>query len=131
MTAECLAEFRRAPKDARVVHLVHPQPASWEKLVSLMAADLELDTVSYSVWLQKLEAVGADQLQNLNAVALLPYFRYIGGKNYEEAFGLPPLDLTKAYSVSQSLRDPALRQIGEEDMKGWISYWQRAGMFNV
>lgn len=129
------------PNTTRTVHLVHPRPVSWHSLASAIASELAVPLVSYSEWLAKLEqAHQADNdlgnteqgnSRDLRALQLLPFFRSVADKIHltRMAMGMPTLSIEHAIVGSPTLADLTVRQLGEEDVKRWLAYWRKVGLF--
>ncbi|KAF9803968.1 hypothetical protein IEO21_09506 [Rhodonia placenta] len=127
----------------RTVHLVHPRPVSWHILASAVASEFAVPLVPYSEWLAKLEQAyqankrddlgntKQDNNQDLRTLQLLPFFRGVAVKLdiARMAMGMPALSIEQAVARSPTLADHTIRQLGEEDVKKWLAYWRKVGLF--
>ncbi|KAL0569166.1 hypothetical protein V5O48_012806 [Marasmius crinis-equi] len=56
---------------------------------------------------------------------LLPFYRSMReSSEWREAFGLPVIDIEKALKSCSSVVDPAVEELGEEDVHRWLEYWK-------
>ncbi|KII90166.1 hypothetical protein PLICRDRAFT_40364 [Plicaturopsis crispa FD-325 SS-3] len=111
--ATALVEVRNS--DVTPLHLVHPKPAELRSIIGVIADGLNVPVVPYEQWLKALEAQ-KDSSPEHPAVRLLDFFRHLER--------LPALDVTSIKSVSSSLADPELPQLGEKDVESWLGYWR-------
>ncbi|KAJ7204502.1 hypothetical protein GGX14DRAFT_460740 [Mycena pura] len=129
--AAAMVDLLEAPSTS-IVHLTHPRPVAWTALGCIVASELGVPLVPYADWLSQLETTaqtGAHEAARpFRAARLLPFFRALMREDGEcEAFGFPKLDMTNALSLSASLRSLSC-QLGETDVKQWLSYWRSAGL---
>ena len=112
----------------QLVNVVHPKPISWHSLAGLLATKLSLQMIPYEDWLAKLEDE-CERNSSLNAAHLLPFFRNIAVSQPEadrEGFGLPWLDTKECVTACPSLNE--VQQLGEDDVKRWLTYWKQVGL---
>ncbi|PCH42383.1 acetyl-CoA synthetase-like protein [Wolfiporia cocos MD-104 SS10] len=126
ISACAIADFRRA---SGTVHLVHPRPTAWHTLARVVADTFGVPLVPYAQWLAALERVAQDEGTKAapRALSLLPFFRGAGAKvgTARRAMGFPELAVERAVRASPTLADPALRRVGEEDVRRWVKYWEK------
>ncbi|KIJ29950.1 hypothetical protein M422DRAFT_268620 [Sphaerobolus stellatus SS14] len=139
LAAEVLVDFSLADFDSgSVSHLVHPKPVPWKMLANVIASELGVFTVPYNEWLSKLKdlvfkadsnGTSAETLRNVPALRLLPFFDGLGNiiNGGGSEFGTPKLSVHRSMTLSKTLSDPKLEQLGEADAKAWIGYWRRMG----
>ncbi|CCL98029.1 uncharacterized protein FIBRA_00022 [Fibroporia radiculosa] len=140
--AAAILDFRKASNATRTVHLVHPNPTSWHSLASVIAQEFGVPLVSYGEWMTRLEAAAAAlprdpverkrKLRNLKVIKVIPWFQgmrrmYLPAHT---ALGFPDVDAAEAVRASPTLADPNLPQVGEEDVRRWLSYWRKVGLFS-
>ncbi|KZT07586.1 acetyl-CoA synthetase-like protein [Laetiporus sulphureus 93-53] len=143
ITTSAIIDFRKAPYETGVVHLVHPNPVSWHSLAEVVAQEFNVELVPFPEYVVKLEEVASsvsgakadaqgEMVRSLRALHLLPFYRGLAEKGSDTrlAIGFGDLDVTRAVKVSPTLGDPNLRQLGAEDVKRWIAYWHRVGQFS-
>lgn len=140
ITAGAVVDFRKASNATHTVHLVHPRPVSWHSLAVAVSAELSVPLVSFADWLAKLEKTAeavaqsdreSEMVRSLRALHLLPFFRGMAEKQSGRmAMGLPDLSVSQAVAGSPTLADPNIRQLGEVDVKRWIAYWRKVGVFS-
>jgi len=136
---------RKSPPGA--LNIVHPQPIPWVSMISSISSALsaELNTealplIPFKEWVARLEEKSKtakdDDLKKIPAVKLLDFFRGIAMNNEDfakakdgvfESGGLAIFQTEKAQEISRTMR--SLRQVGNEDAKQWVGYWNRVGLF--
>jgi len=148
IAAGAVVDFREASNPTHTVHLVHPRPVSWHSLATVVSAELNVPLVPFVDWLAKLEQTaqslsqsayergsqadpGTEMVRSLRALQLLPFFKVVGEKlvSARMAMGLPDLSVEQAVKGSPTLADPDIRQLGSEDVKRWLAYWRKVGLF--
>nr|UXY92114.1 ATP/NADPH-dependent carboxylic acid reductase [Trametes cinnabarina] len=108
------------------LHLVSPKPVPWNSVFVPIAEQLNLPTVPYSDWLEKLEksaaaaSSGPGVDQHDSAHNLVGFFR-------SEGMGgaAVPLSTDRAVRASKSLA--GARPIGREDALNYLRFWQKVG----
>ncbi|KAI0926228.1 putative NRPS-like protein biosynthetic cluster [Taiwanofungus camphoratus] len=151
LTAAAVIDFRKATNSTNTVHLVHPRPVSWHVLAAVVAAELSVPLVSYDEWLGKLEQTASsisdsvhekglraeserDTVRSLRALQLLDLFKGMAKSASDTsarlALGMAELAVTRAVAASPTLADPDARQLGAEDVKRWLGYWRKVGLFS-
>ena len=100
-------------------------------MIHRVASHLRVPIVKYSEWLERLEQIGRDvgrKLEDVPALKLMDLYRNRtitdGLNGRREVLGIPFLSLSKALQVSPTLSNPALSQLCEADVDGWIQYWR-------
>jgi len=118
----------------QTLHIVHPNPVTWDSVFEIFSQELQVPLVSYSTWLSKLKNSKLG-LEELPAKKLLSFFQGVSESSAmmdqevddaSEAMGIMRLDTTKAERISESLRNAA--QITTEDVKRWSRYWIAKGL---
>lgn len=129
--AAALVDMLDASSPTHIAHLVHPRPTSWNAIAGPIAAALGVELVPFAEWHARLEA--APNVRELRARRLLPWFRgqALRMSSSPNAMGWPGMDTIYAVRASRTLADPALRQLGEEDVRRWLLYWRRVGRLPV
>jgi hypothetical protein len=95
-------------------------------LAGVIASELAVPLIPYADWLSRIE--DASQIpaksSSFRAPRLLPFFRSINQRppGDGDAFGFPKLDTVNALRLSHTLSTTG--ELGEEDVKRWISYWR-------
>ncbi|KAI0926217.1 hypothetical protein AcV5_008731 [Taiwanofungus camphoratus] len=151
LTAAAVIDFRKATNSTNTVHLVHPRPVSWHALAAVVAAELSVPLVSYDEWLGKLEQTASsisdsvhekglraeserDTVRSLRALQLLDLFKGMAKSASDTsarlALGMAELAVTRAVAASPTLADPDARQLGAGDVKRWLGYWRKVGLFS-
>jgi hypothetical protein len=128
--AQAIVDYLDAPMDFKFAHLVHPRPVKWSKLVPFVASQLDVELVSYQVWLTKLEEVAQHQtsdetlVKNLPALRLLDFYRSISKSSdfsNREAFALLDMPYDIAVRGSRALQNVA--PLDERHVTAWLKYW--------
>ncbi|KAK0220052.1 hypothetical protein IW262DRAFT_1554790 [Armillaria fumosa] len=106
----------------RVLHLAHPKPAPWSSIALSLSDALSVPLVPYDLWVSNLE-----KCSTVPAYKLLEFFQTLvtSHRPNVEAFGLPMLDSSLAFSISSILSDPGLQSLGPADALRWLSYWSK------
>ncbi|GJJ07102.1 putative secondary metabolism biosyntheticenzyme [Clathrus columnatus] len=139
VAASAIIELRKIPN--RFVHLVHPRPIHWHEMINHISEYLNLPIIPYSEWFERVESLSTLNNKSTSAVEnpaihLLETFRYlepIGDVAMDPPFereilGLPFYDTTIAVANAASLQTENLKQLGKDDIKGWLIYWQKPGV---
>ncbi|KAH9912112.1 acetyl-CoA synthetase-like protein [Fomitopsis serialis] len=136
LATAALIDFHKALSPTGLVHLVHPRPIPWHDLAVAISAEFAVPLVPFATWLAKLEEYAAAQGETtgaarLHALHLLPKFREIRLQTDKGkmTLGTADMDVSRAKEASPTLADPGLRQIGVEDVKRWVAYWRKIGLF--
>lgn len=123
-----------------VLHLVHPQPVPWSRLMDDFSRLLKIPVVSYTEWLTILEDASA-ALDNVStdtakidgtlrtnpALRLLDFFRTAKqhiGNSHMEPLGIAMLENIKAVEASMTLKGAEL--IGTGNVEKWVKFWKRS-----
>ncbi|KAJ7572119.1 hypothetical protein C8J56DRAFT_993487 [Mycena floridula] len=137
VAARAIVDCQDAQHDT--VHIVHPQPTTWNSLMAPMARSLNVLLVPYEDWFARLEdraktSFSLDQTTDIPALKLLDFFRP-GPKTIQpthESMGLMPVvESSKGLDCSLTLRDPGLGPIDAEEVGKWISYWRSVGFLGL
>ncbi|THU87157.1 acetyl-CoA synthetase-like protein [Dendrothele bispora CBS 962.96] len=126
-----------------IVHLIHPRPVRWSALAHLIASRLgTVDVVPFEDWLAKLEEKGREDPEaekKISALRILGFYKGLAETQAKsssatstsgqaegglEAFGFPEIEIERAKKLSETLADPEVRQLGEEDVERWLKYWE-------
>ncbi|CCM00772.1 uncharacterized protein FIBRA_02813 [Fibroporia radiculosa] len=134
IAARALVELRGVSNAAHTAHVVHTRPVPWSTLAAAAASVFATPLVPSTRWLAVLEAHArrTAPAPRLMAAHLLPFFeRQIRrAERSALAFGLRDMDTARAREGSPTLADPALRQVGAEDVRRWIVYWEKVGLWD-
>ncbi|KAJ7153225.1 hypothetical protein C8R46DRAFT_1357140 [Mycena filopes] len=122
--AQSLVQMRTSKR--RYLHLTHPHPAPLKDIIGTIADELRLTVVSYTQWLELLEA-SADQDSSGNpGLRLLEFFRaYREVAEEEEPFFSTLLSSTNAQEASSVLAH--LPPLGKRDARQWVEYLRTIG----
>ncbi|THV08167.1 acetyl-CoA synthetase-like protein [Dendrothele bispora CBS 962.96] len=134
MVACALRDFLDVPQTETegkpcFVHLIHPRPVRWSTLARLIASKLKVDVVPFTQWLEKLEQAGKTEQnaeKKISALRILSSYQGMASIWEEpgvEAFGIAEIENGRAKRLSKTLADPNVPQLGEEQLKKWMSYW--------
>lgn len=130
--AKAFAEMRYSTEP--ILHLVHPHPVAWNKIISPIARALDVPLVPYQAWLSALEQSMGEgptgQVESMKAnpaLRILAFFKAQGEAMApnREAMGLAYLSTGKAVKISRSLAE--LAPLDEERPKMWLAAWKRSG----
>ncbi|KAJ6472708.1 hypothetical protein C8R47DRAFT_1295530, partial [Mycena vitilis] len=128
--AAAIVDFLDAP-EAKLLHLIHPNPVPWLNIASVIANDLGVPLVPYADWLTRLENAAKTE-KPFRAPRLLGFFQSADRHTSEEhnAFGFPKLEMSNALKASKTLRSATSPTywLGEEDVKKWMGYWRSVGL---
>ncbi|KIJ28552.1 hypothetical protein M422DRAFT_270153, partial [Sphaerobolus stellatus SS14] len=99
-----------------------PNDLAAEVLVDFSLADFESGSAESN-------GTSSETLHNVPALRLLPFFNGLGNiiNGGGSEFGTPKLSVHRSMSLSKTLSDPKLEQLGEADAKAWIGHWRRMG----
>lgn len=135
LAAKAIVELRTALNET--VHVVHPRPVSWNKIMEHTSDLLGVPLVPYAEWLARLESTSIDDSDSgddsATAALKLSYFYRLGLKSAGKRLGtesmglLPKVAFEKALQSSGTLRDPDVPQLGREDVEKWLRYWRNIG----
>ena len=109
-----------------------------------VSQELSVQLVPYSEWFARLEAsntqtgrsasttLSNEGAHTLHALHLTSFYRNIANRvnSGPNALGMVKLDLKQALNASPSLADPKLRQLRVQDVRQWLTYWRKTGMFS-
>lgn len=138
--------------EERYVHLVHPRPVSWMTIISIFSRHLNLPVVHLDSWMTVLQHSCTDvklkkersesapsnnetkrqALRQNPAIRLIAFFGQLQ-KDQQERPQAPDhqtVSCEKATAVSWTLRNPALPQIGTDDIESWIENWEKVGFLD-
>ncbi|TIC15605.1 acetyl-CoA synthetase-like protein [Wallemia mellicola] len=117
-----------------VFSLVHPNPTSWNTIMSAAAAHIHVPLVSYDQWLEELNQIESstkeeDLINAMNNTPALKLKQFFSNstvsderRDYVEALGNPRLSTKRSCKVSETLRN--CEQLDEDDVLKWITYWK-------
>src|SRR5260221_7770192 len=136
VAASAIVDFRHTTSP--VVHLSHPDPATWTEIISPIARALRVPLVPFSQWLAFLEKdLGKPSRTEVEAATANPVLRIIDifrpfkdgmpVTKAREAMGVPVLSTVKAVKASPALQRQNLKSLGREDAIGWLKYWKKKG----
>ncbi|KAF8890513.1 hypothetical protein CPB84DRAFT_1849102 [Gymnopilus junonius] len=146
LAAKATIDFTKyeGPGSSAIVHLVHPRPTSWSLLSKIIATDLGVDLVPFVAWLAKLEELGkgsdtseeqidVEALRKIPALRLLPFYKpmAIHEEGSIAGLGFKKLNSEKAVAMSETLANPNVSRVGEENVKAWLGYWKSVGFISV
>ncbi|CCL98028.1 uncharacterized protein FIBRA_00021 [Fibroporia radiculosa] len=138
--AAALLDFRKASNASHTVHLVHPDPTSWQTLARVIAREFGVPLVPFSEWVARLEAAAATlpqdtidrrrRIRDLRVLQVMEWFQDMLRVYYPAhmALGFPDVDMVEAMKASQTLADPNLPRVSEEDVRRWLTYWRKVGL---
>ena len=120
--------------------MVHPKPVAMNSIIKPMAKILDVPTVPYTDWLEKLENAlmtisSSGSGSSMSAVKENPAFKLIEFyrsiqvvSDSGEAFIKTRLAVEKTVKVCATLGDPDLHRLDESDAKRWLKYWEEKGV---
>ena len=118
-----------------VLHLAHPRPVSAAFILSAVAKELAIPTISLSDWVDRLEksavefgAGREEEVVRVNpGLRLLDFFKGArhSSQSNSEAFGSFTMSTLKAVAVAGSLHEESLPLLNEDDARSWVAYWKR------
>ena len=119
--AHAFTEMRKSSPGS-ILHLVHPRPVPWRKVITPIAEELEVPIVPFAKWHTALEQFasgkGAGELQHNHAVLLLEFFT-------RKPVSLLEIDTEKARAQSRTLR--SVDELGYETARKWVAGWRASG----
>ncbi|KAI0643270.1 acetyl-CoA synthetase-like protein [Trametes meyenii] len=128
--AKAYAELRHSLEP--FVHLVHPRPVPWHRVVKPIAEALGVPLVPYADWLSALEkSIGAgdaaevDLMKANPALRLLSFYKALTSSPEREPLGMVYLSTKNSTTVSETLAN--LPELDAERAKGWLAAWKRSG----
>ncbi|KAH9934282.1 ketoacyl-synt-domain-containing protein [Fomitopsis serialis] len=134
--AAILVEFMDSSK--KVLHLCHPRPVTWTQVFNYFSLILDLPLVPYSDWITRLErglvlSEDASAMRYLeHGLRLLDIFRFAADANEPRPDVMEKLnhsaDIMHGLEASPTLRDGRISEIGLDDVRSWVNYWQREGL---
>ena len=134
MAATATIEMRDSP--AEVLNLAHPRAANWDELFKPISKELGVPMVPYNDWLAKLDESllkatnEVDAVKENPALRLIQFFRTNGADKVpagREAGGFPIMSTDVAMQVAESLTEPKLPVLGDNDALQWVNYWKSVG----
>ncbi|KAF8320368.1 acetyl-CoA synthetase-like protein [Clavulina sp. PMI_390] len=128
-----------------VLHIYHPRPISWKKILeeaatalpSVSAKGSALPLIPFPEWLARLEEKKAGDFEKIPALKLLSFYHTFAAgdatnralrpksASEREAFGLVKLSTKKMCRVSPTLA--GLEPLKAEDVHSWVGYWGSIG----
>ena len=127
--------------NSSVVNLVHPRPVPWNAVMSHFSKYLNIPIVPFSEWMSSLSSAHAELDQKATdpgavkeilstnpALRLLNFFEK-GQERlnnpFVEPMGIARLECGNAVRDSKTLA--STRQIGEDNVRAWVSFWKGSG----
>ena len=119
-----IAEIRNA--SSSIVHIAHPKPVSWRRILGRISHTLGVPIVPFSDWLALLETLTTSSKGNeTTAIALLDTYRTLDPS---------AMKIIARMSTENALREsPALTAAGpltEKDIDSWLSYWKSVSLIS-
>ena len=118
-----------------ILHLAHPRPSPWSRLIAPLADQLGVPLVPYPDWLAAVELEETDDVEKMRAnpvLRLLKVFRSALSscndsqtRQSREVIGIVCMDTSKAQSVAPTLAE--LRELDAEGAGQWLAAWQGNG----
>nr|GAT45908.1 acetyl-CoA synthetase-like protein [Mycena chlorophos] len=110
------------------LNLVHPRPVSWDAVFGAMAREAKVPLVPLAEWIAQIGAQAktatAKDLKRVPAIKLMEFLKAAAA-----GAGQVQFSTEKAQGVSPVLREA--RELGEEDVKAWMAYWQAVGFIQL
>ncbi|KAH6912217.1 hypothetical protein BKA70DRAFT_1535515 [Coprinopsis sp. MPI-PUGE-AT-0042] len=139
--AQVMAKFveHEATTESGIVHLVHPNPIPWSVLNNALSSILNLPTIPFDEWVERLEKVEQNSVHNPTpgglpvAIAqvcfLLPFFKHARSlwREQTESQGEPIYEMSKAQRLSPLLHDGRIPQLSHADVEMWVNGWKKIG----
>ena len=131
MVASALIEM--ADSDELHLHLIHPRPTPFSKIMSIICQELNVKPVPYSEWLdlllERAEKIhghpdAENAMEQNPALRLTDFFMTAQGGEHTEPIGMVRLGDSKAREVAPTLGERA-RRLEEEDVRGWLRMWKK------
>ncbi|KAG6861818.1 hypothetical protein C0995_011700 [Termitomyces sp. Mi166 len=117
-----------------VLNVVHPQPVEQRVIMNGVvsavenALGIQLRIVPFGQWLSSIEVhantATPDDLMTIPAIKLAGFFRRNAAEQMSKAFSTKTIQ-----SISTTLHYNSLKQIGGDDVKTWVEYWNTMGHF--
>ncbi|TIB07001.1 hypothetical protein E3P89_04078 [Wallemia ichthyophaga] len=137
--AQAIVDFshnrRSLGKTHDLLHIVHPRPTSWSAVFNVVAEYLNkrgagVTLVSYSDWLERLQAEDTSNMSDNPAIKLLPMFESSDiaahRREFVEAMGNPLLLTERSQKASESLRN--CTELNQRDVEKWMNHWVKEGL---
>lgn len=119
-----LAMKTHEPISSQVFHAVHPRPGEFEKMLDHVRLNLEsehrldLRSVSYSDWLERLKTTASQDISAANpALKLLDFYEALNTSTRMA----PDMEITRTLAASEALR--TARPLQMEWFDGWVREW--------
>lgn len=122
------------------LHVIHPRPVPWSKVMEPIASMLGVPLVPYAEWFARLQHSGRDINSplaldehlhgSISALKLVDFYR-LGLKtpsqraNTESMGLLPKVAFEKGVLTSASLKNAP--EISVDEVEKWIEYWRTIG----
>jgi hypothetical protein len=142
VAADAVLEMRNSP--TRVLHISHPAPVPWTSVFEAASERLDVPLVDFSEWMEVLEGSRGEEdddvdIESNPALKLLEFFSGANeGKGYtsdaddtREAMGVKKLSLKESEKVSRTLHGCRASPMSGEDVKSWLSSWEKAGFIEI
>ena len=116
--AHAFTEMRKSSPGS-ILHLVHPHPVPWRKVITPIAEELGVSIVPFAKWHSALEQFASGkELQHNHAMLLLEFFTC-------KPVSLLEIDTEKARAQSRTLR--SVDELGDEIARKWVAGWRASG----
>src|SRR5260370_12155047 len=136
VAASAIVDFRHTTSP--VVHLSHPYPATWTEIFFPIARAFRVPVVPFVQWLGLIEKdLAKPSRTEVEASTLKPVLRIIDMfrpfkdgmpvTKAREAMGVPVVSTVEAVKASPALQRQNLKNLGVEDVLGWLKYWKKKG----
>ncbi|TIA97912.1 hypothetical protein E3P89_02723 [Wallemia ichthyophaga] len=128
--AQAIVDFahnrRSLGKKHDLLNIVHPRPTSWSAVFNVVAEYLNkrgagITLVSYSDWLERLQAEDTSNMSENPAIKLLPMFESRAKVSADRREFIPLLQTTRSQAASESLRE--CTELNQEDVVKWMDKW--------
>lgn len=139
--AAAIADVRsltNSEEGSTFLHLAHPHPVHISSIIRPIASLLNVPSVPYKVWLEKIELALAESAQP-DAVRENPVFKlmefYRAAADLKdptaEAFIGAKVSVEKTVKLCQTLGSDKLGSLSEKDVRSWLGYWQDKGAIRL
>lgn len=117
---------------AKVLHVVHPQPASWHTLFSRMSEVLKVSLVTYEEWVrclrERLTSCSKNDLESIPALKLLDFFEEVALHLNPATHAMVATEVSVKQAVAGSQALATAKALTPEDAERWLSYWSGLGL---
>lgn len=115
-------------------------------IATFISGQFSVPIVPFPEWLAKLEEYSSqyglrvasantpDKAPNkLHALQIMYFYRAMAERVRRPgpmAIGMSHMDMAEALKASSTLADPELKQLQVQDVRMWLNYWRKMGMFS-